>query len=689
MASSIAMRLALASTFGWTVSSLRKRKGVPREAGINISTVRLSEANCDVADGDKQTCGFWAIGADRCRNHGCCYVQSSVADTPWCFLSANHAPAPAPSAQCTMDDYVRRDCSSGVSINQESCEAKGCCWSAAVAAWLPDCFYDKETATPPTPTPSPPLPGDFGRSPVVYQISTRPWLYELALAGHPANCTNGRGTDYVCLKDVPDAEWQKIKDDKTNIVWLMGVWQLGNAGLQDSIGYIDRYKTELPDITVEDIIGSPYAIVDYTVNSEIGTDADLDAVKAKLNALGMGLMVDFVPNHFALDARMLETNPEVFIQRPDGDTSPDEWWIEKSGVTVAYGRGPYDGPWTDTLNVNYWSPAAIAIMKDIFVNIAKRVDAIRIDMAMLVLNDVWENAWSDVMASGGWARPEADFWADAISTAKAETSLVIVSEAYDYYMTSPPEQEYLTNLGVDYSYNKKVLDVIEEQHLDEMRGFLFQQPQWRLNRMCHFVENHDEPRAAKSLGGQAKAFAASVAALTLPGMRLTYFGQYDGLANRLGVHLRRGTPEDKHPEVHAQYVKLMEALSHEVFHEGTWTIIDVEQPGPEWRLFAWGWEHNGEKRLVVVNWCDQQGVGIVPVANAVGHEDSGRVQITELLTNTTLNGTATEMRGSGLAVQLDPWKAHIFEYSAEDGAKTLFGAAPFGLILLSLLLGHW
>ncbi len=38
----------------------------------------------------------------------------------------------------------------------------------------------------------------------------------------------------------------------------------------------------------DDIIGSPYAVVNYTANvNEIGTDADLAAVRALLNSMGM------------------------------------------------------------------------------------------------------------------------------------------------------------------------------------------------------------------------------------------------------------------------------------------------------------------------------------------------------------------------------------------------------------------
>jgi len=158
-------------------------------------------------------------------------------------------------------------------------------------------------------------------------------------------------------------------------VWLMGVWQLGPEGLTTSFecsGCRGWYESQLPNMTDDDIIGSPYAVVDYTMTSVIGNDEDLDTVKAKLNAMGMGLMVDFVPNHFARDAVLFDDHPEAFIERPPNDNSPDEWWHTKNGRTFAYGRGPFDGPWTDTFNINYWSPAAVALISDIFVSVEAR-----------------------------------------------------------------------------------------------------------------------------------------------------------------------------------------------------------------------------------------------------------------------------------------------------------------------------
>merc|ERR1712217_999616 len=96
-----------------------------------------------------------------------------------------------------------------------------------------------------------------------------------------------------------------------------------------------------------------------------------------------------------------------------------------------------------------------------------------------------------------------------------------------------------------------ILDKLEEKHLDEFRGYVSSQSDLYFSRMCHFTENHDEPRAALSLGGLEESMVGAIAALTLPGMRLTYFGQYDGLRNRLGVHLRRWMPETPNATLHS------------------------------------------------------------------------------------------------------------------------------------------
>lgn len=102
--------------------------------------------------------------------------------------------------------------------------------------------------------------------PLIYEINTRAWLYSLSQS-------EGRT---VALADVPDHELDRIAGLGAGVVWLMGVWSLGPYGLhhdRTDPGLLSDYKRELPSFTMADVIGSPYAITNYTVNPSIGTDA--------------------------------------------------------------------------------------------------------------------------------------------------------------------------------------------------------------------------------------------------------------------------------------------------------------------------------------------------------------------------------------------------------------------------------
>lgn len=109
---------------------------------------------------------------------------------------------------------------------------------------------------------------------------------------------------------------------------MLGQYGLNHDRTDPSL--LATYKQELPDFTLADVIGtqsllflylliitlfssyltflnpcilpgSPYAVVEYTVNPELGTEADLIALRKRLAQRGMRLMLDFVPNHSAVD----------------------------------------------------------------------------------------------------------------------------------------------------------------------------------------------------------------------------------------------------------------------------------------------------------------------------------------------------------------------------------------------------
>jgi hypothetical protein len=502
------------------------------------------------------------------------------------------------------------------------------------------------------------------RQPVLYEISTRPWLYALAQTGIAANCGQ-----YVCLKDVPLSTWQAIANDSVDMVWLMGMWQLGDFGLTHDRAKIDDFRHDLPDVQKSDVIGSPYAIQNYSVSSDIGTSADLAAVRSTLNKLGMQLMLDFVPNHAAVDSLLVKQHPTVFVQKPATGSFPSNWWIEREGKTFSYGLGPYDGPWTDTLQYNYWHPDTTAVMTGILQSVASQADAIRCDMAMLILNDVIEHTWGNVMRSGGFSRPQQEFWKVAIDAVRSlYPQTIFMAEAYDYHITNPPEKQTLQSLGFDIVYDKSVLDSLNVGNLDNIRSYINSQSQSFFEHTTHFVENHDEPRSAASLGGQQQAFAGAVIASTIPGVRLFYFGQFDGFSAKLDVQLRRATSQSPNQELHKQYTALLRILSNDVFHEGSWTFIPVSKEGTGWRLCAWRWASSDgrTKRLVVVNFSDTEGWGNVVIDDVQGEGGSDTLTITELFTGTDYQRSASQLRSSGLTCGLKPWTAQIFSYDPKS-----------------------
>jgi len=92
------------------------------------------------------------------------------------------------------------------------------------------------------------------------------------------------------------------------------VWTTGAAGLQHSVDMI-RAQLEAPgpptpvpprsaaEEAVAMACSSPFAIVDYAVAPAFGGNDALRVLKARANALGLRLMLDFVPNHMARDHR--------------------------------------------------------------------------------------------------------------------------------------------------------------------------------------------------------------------------------------------------------------------------------------------------------------------------------------------------------------------------------------------------
>src|SRR4051812_30988793 len=154
--------------------------------------------------------------------------------------------------------------------------------------------------------------GPWAEHPFIYEINTWVWLEEL----------RARLGTKIGLGGVPAGEWDAIAELGFDAVWLMGVWERSPAGIAIALenpGLIESFRRALPDFTTEDCVGSPYCIRDYVVDAHLGGPAGLAAARSALAERGLGLMLDFVPNHVAPDHPWTDAHPERFVRGSDED----------------------------------------------------------------------------------------------------------------------------------------------------------------------------------------------------------------------------------------------------------------------------------------------------------------------------------------------------------------------------------
>lgn len=149
-----------------------------------------------------------------------------------------------------------------------------------------------------------------------------------------------------------------LKEMGVDAVWLMPIYPIGMVERKGSLG-------------------SYYSISDYCdVNPEFGTMADFDAFVKEAHKLGIKVLLDWVANHTARDAKWLKNKPMS--------------WYERDEQGVA--KVPWD--WSDTAKLNYAEKAVwqgqIDAMK--FWVTEHNVDGFRCDMAMLVPLEFWQEA---------------------------------------------------------------------------------------------------------------------------------------------------------------------------------------------------------------------------------------------------------------------------------------------------------
>ncbi len=488
----------------------------------------------------------------------------------------------------------------------------------------------------------------WSKHPVIYEINTWVWLWELSRKYQRA----------VNLATVPDSEWDAIAAYGFDVVWFMGVWERSPAGIAIAMrnkGLLEDFSQALSDFSAEDNVGSPYCVRRYVVDQHLGGPEGLAAARQALAKRGIRLLLDFVPNHVAPDHPWVVNHPEYFIRGDREDIEKEPASFHETGREIcACGRDPYFPAWPDVLQLNAFQPGLRQAVITTISEIAEQCDGIRCDMAMLLLNDIFERTWG---ARAG-ERPVKDYWRTVIPVVKSKHGeFRFIAEAY-WDLEWELQQQ-----GFDFCYDKKLYDRMEHADPESVRQHLMADFSYQ-NKMVRFIENHDEPRAAATFPS-GKGPAAAVAILTLMGAKLLHEGQFEGRKIRLPVFLGRRPAEPVDQELVAFYDRLLKAIQRDVFRNGAWRLC--ERSG--WpdnqscqNLLTWCWSKEDERYLVVINFRQEAAQARVhlPWDELIGKQ----WRLSDVLSGEVYDRDGSEMRNPGLYVDLGPWKSHVFEVRA-------------------------
>ncbi len=482
------------------------------------------------------------------------------------------------------------------------------------------------------------------KHPIIYEINTWVWLHEL---GRKRNAP-------MTLATVPDEEWDAIASRGFDAVWFMGVWERSPAGIRVAMrnqGLLADFRRALPDFTEADNVGSPYCVRRYVVDARLGGPEGLAVARKELARRGMRLILDFVPNHVSPDHPWVAEHPEYFIQGDYGDSVRDPAaFMAKDGYVFACGRDPYFPAWPDVLQLNAFNGGLRAAVIDTISSIADQCDGIRCDMAMLVMNEIFQRTWGDRAGT----RPASDYWPEVIGALrKTHPGFLFMAEAY-WDLEWELQQQ-----GFDYCYDKKLYDRLEHDPAESIRLHLCADLAYQ-ERLVRFIENHDEPRAAATFTPEQE-MAATVTVMTLPGAVLLHEGQFEGCKVRLPVFLGRRPEEPPGTDLQSFYHSLLEVITKEGLRKGEWRLCGLEGwPDNQscLNLVAWCWQGVDKRHLVVVNLSDwdSQGQVRLPWNKLPGYSWDLR----DLLTGEVYTRDGRELRETGLFVGLGPWKFHLF-----------------------------
>ncbi len=426
---------------------------------------------------------------------------------------------------------------------------------------------------------------------------------------------------YRSFDDFTDKEIQEIVGRGFNTLWIMGVWEESEFSR-----IIHQRRKDLPD---GEVFGSKYAIPDYVLNKNLGDERSLREFVKRAKARGLRIMLDFIPNHRAIDSPLIDQHPEWFIhlkqapKRSDAKSYFEHQLPDGTKIWVAYANGIYKGvPLTDLAQFNLFDPGALQHLLDSARNVAglSGGGGLRIDDLVSLFPQEYRARWYPHLSMKAFDQKIDQLCLQVFgqrpkhSGFVLEPVLALIKKDHPdikFFGETYREQHQLwQDVGFDLTYNKLIFDRLVwgfRRDLDWMdfkdyvfgKGFHETTTRDYCFKSVYFLENHDENKRIiqrvkrefkkneidPRILDASKLLAACIT--TIPGVPMFYIGQIEG-------HLAAGpTPlwtaarkEKDVPELISFYKELLNKTQDPVFRRGMVRGIpfSVEGTPKRWAL---------------------------------------------------------------------------------------------------------
>lgn len=320
---------------------------------------------------------------------------------------------------------------------------------------------------------------EWSQNATIYEVNTRQYTPE--------------GTFEAFSNHLP-----RLKDLGVDILWFMPIHPISEENRKGTLG-------------------SYYAVKDYKgVNPEFGDVDSFKKVVDQAHALGMKVIIDWVPNHTGCDNAWVTEHPD---------------WYKKNEKGEMY--GPFD--WTDVYQLDYSNPEMRKGMIDALAYWLREVgiDGFRCDVAGMVPVDFWDEAREILEYVKGKGNlfmlaeaPDPELLQNAFDMdynwPMKDMQNAVASTQGEYKFIKPGETSVAK---LPTKYVSDIVSLMEEQNKKYPANSI----------MMNMVTNHDLNSWEGTEYERYGKFLPAMTALTyvLPGMPLIYSGQEAALNRAL------------------------------------------------------------------------------------------------------------------------------------------------------------